>query len=76
MQPFQAADVNGDQKLNKEEYFHLSHPEENAHIMQSVVTQEMLRLNDQDNDGKLNFTELTAENSRKNDQVNLIFILS
>ena len=66
-----AADVNGDKKLDQEEYFALAHPEEKPQIMQTTITKEVMQAKDKNNDGRLDFVEFTTARKGNDDEVYL-----
>ena len=57
---FQAADVNGDKKLSRKEYYAFSHPEENPDIMRETVIQSVFDSKDKNGDGKVDFQEYSG----------------
>ena len=67
---FQAADVNGDKKLDRKEYVAFSHPEDHPEIMRTPVIQSMLKAKDKNNDGRLDFQEFIGDRGKDQDKVN------
>ena len=67
---FQAADVNGDKKLDRKEYVAFSHPEDHPHIMRTPVIQSVMKSKDKNSDGRLDFQEFIGERGKDQDKVN------
>ena len=68
----QAADVNGDKKLDRKEYVAFSHPEDNPHIMRTPVIQSVMKSKDKNHDGKLEFQEFIGDRGKDQDKVRMI----
>merc|ERR1719350_115573 len=65
---FFAADVNGDEKLDRKEYVAFSHPEDNPHIMRTPVIQSVMKSKDKNHDGKLEFQEFIGDRGKDQDK--------
>ena len=67
----QAADQNGDGKLDRKEYVAFSHPEDHPHIMRQPVIQTVMKSKDKNNDGKIDFQEFVGERGKDQNKVSI-----
>jgi len=65
---FTAADFNGDSKLNGDEYFAFSHPEDNLDRMRDALLKNTKRQKDENNDGKIDFQEFVGQRGKDHDK--------
>merc|ERR1711962_878541 len=65
---FTAADFNGDSKLNGDEYFAFSHPEDNLDRMRDALLKNTKRQKDENNDGKIDLQEFVGQRGKDHDK--------
>ena len=65
---FQAADVDGDGKLSKTEFFSFSHPEDNLDKMGEAVVKTAKDTKDKNSDGRIDFQEFVGDRGRDQDK--------
>ena len=61
--------MNGDEKLDRQEYIAFSHPEDHPHVMRTPAIQTVMKSKDTNRDGKLEFAEFIGERGIGQDEV-------
>ena len=72
---FTAADKDGDQQLDKDEFVSFTHPEEDPDMHDTVVQQVLLR-RDKNNDGKIEFQEFLGDSHDVEENKDKAWLLS
>lgn len=65
---FKAADFNGDNKLNGDEYFAFTHPEDNMGRMRQALLTNTKMEKDKNKDGKIDFQEFIGDRGKDHDK--------
>lgn len=65
---FKAADFNGDSKLDGDEYFAFTHPEDNMGRMREALLANTKTEKDKDKDGKIDFQEFVGDRGKDHDK--------
>ena len=65
---FKAADFDGDSKLNGEEYFAFTHPEDNMGRMREALLTNTKSEKDKNKDGKIDFQEFIGDRGKDHDK--------
>jgi len=65
---FTAADFNGDKKLNGDEYFAFTHPEDNIERMRGALLANTKSQKDENKDGKIDFQEFIGHRGKDHDK--------
>jgi len=65
---FEAADFNGDSKLDGDEYFAFTHPEDNIVRMRGALLANTKHQKDENKDGKIDFQEFIGQRGKDHDK--------